>query len=245
MMNMRIRTTILTIIFCMVVFSFGATTSAIVPNEQITNTLDSQHQPPMPPVPIINYKPTLQQVNKIITYDASESYHPDNNPDVEEKIIEYLWDFDNDNEFEVSGKIVNHTWYTEGDHHVSLKVIGNTGLNDTLTELIFVYQPTTITIDDISTSSGKVSSTIENTGQGTCDVYWTIKVTGGIFDYVDFEEYDQDQIYAGEELKISTSETILGFGFLDISIDIEATIADNVSTNTSGLIFGSWIFIVE
>lgn len=77
--------------------------------------------------------PSSSQTNKKITFDASDSYDP------EEEQLEYIWDFGDGNA--ANGKQVEHIYKQKGTYAVTLTVKDSKGSTDTITLNIEIKNP--------------------------------------------------------------------------------------------------------
>ncbi|NWF86495.1 PKD domain-containing protein [Candidatus Bathyarchaeota archaeon] len=87
----------------------------------------------IPPVANFTYSPSMPSVDYPTTFDASASYDPDGS------ITQYMWDFGDTNITTVTTPIITHIYNTTGNYTVTLTVIDDAGLNDTMTTQITVW----------------------------------------------------------------------------------------------------------
>lgn len=85
-----------------------------------------------PPVAKFSFFPPNPRVGEEVTFDASASSDPDG-------VVEhYEWDFDNDGVIDSSGPLVNYKFDQSGEYEVTLVVIDNGGLSDSLSHTVTI-----------------------------------------------------------------------------------------------------------
>jgi len=85
-----------------------------------------------PPVASFTYSPESPNVGEEITFDASSSYDPDGT------IVKYEWDFGDGNSAE--GVVVTHAYSEAGEYTVTLRVMDNDGLQNSISK-VFEVRP--------------------------------------------------------------------------------------------------------
>jgi|Deesub1362A_J573_1020465.scaffolds.fasta_scaffold06643_1 hypothetical protein len=86
----------------------------------------------VPPVANFTYQPESPKAGELVTFNASPSYDPDGT------IISYVWNFGDG--FTDSGVIVNHTYSSSGTYTVTLTVMDNHGLTNTVSKEIQISE---------------------------------------------------------------------------------------------------------
>jgi PKD repeat protein len=89
-----------------------------------------KHRENQPPVASFAYLPEFPAVSEEAIFDASSSYDPDG------EIVSYLWDFGDC--ISDSGEIVTHAYTATGSYSVTLTVVDDDGLTDTVIEDVIV-----------------------------------------------------------------------------------------------------------
>jgi parallel beta-helix repeat protein len=90
------------------------------------------------------WNPEQPEINEIVTFDASESYTPN------EEIVRYEWDWDNDGVFDelVSIPMITHSWPDSGNYNITLNIVDINGENDILKRNIQVVKNRFIVVPD-------------------------------------------------------------------------------------------------
>lgn len=114
------------------------------------------------------WSPEVGVVGKLMVFNASESF------DLGGTIIEYYWNFDDENVTATTNPIIYHLFHDSSNFAVSLIVADNTGINSTeVVRLVKVVQSRGIRISFISLSAAKsiqinstiyINVTVGNTG---------------------------------------------------------------------------------
>lgn len=127
--------------------------------------LEVTYTAPVPKDPVADfaYSPGDPIVGETVTFDASASYDPDGT------IVSYYWDFGDGTTRTETDPYTTHAYTAEGTYTVSLTVMDNDGLTDTVTQYITIKKsgstisitasPTTITIGEGTTISGYITPT--------------------------------------------------------------------------------------
>jgi len=116
-----------------------------------------------------NWRPEQPEINELITFDASESYSPN------DEIIEYEWDWDDDGLFDESHSYptAEHSWSKSGIYNITLNVIDNNGQNDSIKRIMLIVKKRVIFVpDDYNT----IQEAIDNAEEGI-----TIQVETGTY----------------------------------------------------------------
>jgi PKD repeat protein len=87
----------------------------------------------IPPIANFTYSPSMPSINYPTTFDASTSN------DTDGTIVSYIWDFGDGNITTASTPTIIHSYTTIGNYTVTLMVIDNDDLNDTMTKQVRVY----------------------------------------------------------------------------------------------------------
>jgi PKD repeat protein len=113
------------------------------------------------PVADFTFSPTEPYVGESVSFDASDSNHPD------ASIDSYLWDF-GDGTID-GGRTVSHTYASEGSYDVELTVLGSEGGIDKKTE--------TVSVSEACSGSYSVVDTVTATTEGSADGDKTVAKT--------------------------------------------------------------------
>jgi PKD repeat protein len=87
---------------------------------------------PVPPTADFTWAPTIPEVDRTVTFDASAST-PNGG-----SIVSYEWDFDNDTVIDATGVVVTHAFSAEGVYNVTLIVEDSEGFSDMISKLVTV-----------------------------------------------------------------------------------------------------------
>lgn len=248
MKRMKIRLELIAIIGLLIGAGILPSISGEITKTQyltIEESVDYLFQPPTGPVASFNFTPEHPMENKIVTFDASESDYPPFDPDIEVEIIGYKWDLTNNGVYDdATGETIQHSWSQEGVYIVSLKVLGNLGINDTIDRGIQIYRPTELSIESISTENGRIHARIQNVGDGYCNIDWKITVSGGFLNFVDVESTGIGVLDSGDTETVMMDKDALGFGIVEIFVEVNAVNADKISMDAQGFLLGSFIFLL-
>jgi len=88
-----------------------------------------------PPNAMFKISPTPAKANRTVTFDASESFDPDGN------ITGYLWDFGDGSLNETSYPIITHIYVKNGQYNVTLTVVDNDNMTDSISQILMVGRP--------------------------------------------------------------------------------------------------------
>jgi PKD repeat protein len=88
-----------------------------------------------PPTAIFKISPTAAKANKTVTFDASGSFDPDGN------ITRYIWDFGDGSSNETSKSITTHIYVKNGQYNVTLTVVDNDNMTDSISQILMVGRP--------------------------------------------------------------------------------------------------------
>jgi len=86
-----------------------------------------------PPVAKFLYSPNAPQVGEAVIFDASQGFDPDG------EVIEYRWNFGDDNLTVVSNPVLVHVYGSHGTYNVTLTLVDGDGLSGATWQLIKVY----------------------------------------------------------------------------------------------------------
>jgi len=105
----------------------------VTDNEGLSNIL--QHNITVrliiPPTANFTYMPTMPSVDYVTTFDASAST-------AQGTILSYIWNFGDTHTSTTTSPTITHTYTTAGNYTVSLTVVDDNGLNDTMTMQVTV-----------------------------------------------------------------------------------------------------------
>ena len=87
----------------------------------------------IPPYAVFTYSPIYPIINDPITFNASNSY------DLGGHIIDYTWNFGDENITSTNVSTITHTYMNFGNYTVTLTVTDNDGQNDSITKVISVH----------------------------------------------------------------------------------------------------------
>jgi len=110
--------------------------------------VDPVEKPNQPPVAKFSYSPTSPKVGEEVTFDAADSYDPD------DEIASYEWDF-GDGATD-HGRRVTHSYSSAGSYKITLTVVDNDNAKDTVSKTISITK--VISKEFISYSSNKSGS---------------------------------------------------------------------------------------
>lgn len=237
------------IIICLLVGAVAIQVASLETNldsEQIFEKINNDfYQPPQPPVAAFNFTPTNPMINEKVVFDASDSYYPQFDPEIEVEIIDYRWDLTGDGVFDdATGEIIEWSWSEEGIYLVTLKVVGNIGLNNTMHQAIEIHRPTELSIGTISAENGRISVEINNIGEGYSNIDWKITTSGGILNLISHETTGNWVLESGDGVTVKTDRNIWGFGFININVEADALNAEKVNSDAEGIILGTFIILL-
>lgn len=144
-----------------------------------------------PPSAVIETTPALSSgsvkgaVPLEVDFDASSS------TDVEDDIVEYEWDFDNDGDIDDTGNKVTYTYSETGDYEARLVVTDSAGNTDETTVPVVVGEQGIVAILESDVSNGEVPLTV------AFDASASTYKEGNIVSYeIDFG--DNSKLYVGD-----------------------------------------------
>ncbi|MHC4799899.1 MAG: PKD domain-containing protein, partial [Planctomycetota bacterium] len=125
-----------------------------------------------PPVAVIDANPTSGQPPLVVNFDAGGSY------DLNDEIVAYQWDFNDDGTVDATEIIANHTYLSDGPYTCRLTVTDTEGLTGQDTIGIYVVtnpiDNATFTSSDIGDLMGTgEAATVNLTFLNTGNTYWT------------------------------------------------------------------------
>ncbi|MDH5746417.1 MAG: M28 family peptidase [Candidatus Bathyarchaeota archaeon] len=95
------------------------------------------------PIAVFAYEPQTSWVNETITFDATQSYSPSGN------ITSYTWSFADENVTVTGEPRINYTFSKQGSYNVTLEIIDETFLTDSISTIVNVTYRTDLNKDGI------------------------------------------------------------------------------------------------
>ncbi len=170
-------------------------------------------------------------------------------------LIKYYFDWGDNNitwtEWLESGEFasLNHKWEKPGEYKIRVKARDEYGLDTKWTEPLLVTIVSESPYLDIVKIRGgftKISVDIQNIGLlNATDVNCNISVVGGLLGFINIFSKKTLETLAIEEKKTVTADKIFGIGKINVTVTVNAPLA-NVATKTAhGFVFGPLVFVRE
>jgi len=122
-------------------FNWWGTTNETAINERIYDYYDNYnvgrvfYKPYLvPPIANFTYSPSIPYAYGIVTFDASASFNPYGS------VINYTWDFGDDNITTTTSPKIAHTYTSPGDYTVTLEVTDEFGLTNSTSTILTVFE---------------------------------------------------------------------------------------------------------
>jgi len=162
-------------------------TLTVTDSEGLSNTCTRSIRIAINPVANFTYTPAYPVINQPVHFNASNSYDPDR------KITAYMWDFGDGNITITSKPTIYHVYATADVYKVTLTVIDDDSLTDTVSKIIAVY--TTVPTHDIAVVQVTPSST---------------RVVAGSITYINVTMENQGTAYETYTVTLYYDNTLIG-----------------------------------
>lgn len=209
-----------------------------------------------PCCPLIQGDDNTAEVDEILTFKA-KACEPDGDD------LYFVIDWGDDETTETATvtpdtwlEDITHSWGAAGEYTIMIKAVDEHGAESEWQEASFPIIITddgdeeppegeNITIASIGGGFLKVTATIENIGEETVDVNWSIMIEGKLLSMKNTGANGTEAIADGDQVTVQCAPKLIGFGRVDITVEAEAGAYGSDSFSGTGFQLGPLMLFVK